>query len=68
VGQISDSKTERYDFTLPLPKDEAQAASASAKSAAQATTSDEHTIIVYVYDRFDNMGVSKVVVNVPASR
>ena len=68
VGQISDSKTERYDFTLPLPKDEAQAASASAKSAAQATTSDEHTIIVHVYDRFDNMGVSKVVVNVPASR
>jgi hypothetical protein len=30
--------------------------------------SDEHTIIVRIYDRFDNMGVSKVVVNMPASR
>jgi hypothetical protein len=68
VGQISDSKSEGYDFTLPLPKDEAQAASTTAKSPVQAATSDEHTIIVRVYDRFDNMGVSKATVNVPAGR
>jgi len=51
-----------------LPKDEAHTASAPAKSTAQATTSDEHTIIVRVYDRFDNMGVSKAVVNMQAGR
>jgi hypothetical protein len=65
VGQISDSKSESYDFTLPLPKDEAQAASTAAKLPTQAAASEEHTIIVRAYDRFDNMGVSKVVVNAP---
>ncbi|MFZ0312655.1 MAG: hypothetical protein WAL85_08120, partial [Candidatus Korobacteraceae bacterium] len=68
VGQLSDSKSESYDFTVPVPHDEAQAASAVAKSTAQAASSGEHTIIVRAYDRFDNMGVSKVVVNVPAGR
>jgi len=64
VGQISDSRSESYEFTVPAPQDEAHAPSATAaKSSVQAATSDEHTIIVRVYDRFDNMGVSKVVVN-----
>jgi hypothetical protein len=65
VGQLSDSKSETYDFTVPVPQNEAQAAPAAAKSTAEAATSDEHTIIVRAYDRFDNMGVSKVVVNAP---
>jgi len=69
VGQISDSKTENYNFTVPAPPEETQAASAAAKVAAETNASpDEHTIIVRVYDRFDNMGVSKVVVNTPAGR
>jgi hypothetical protein len=68
VGQISDSKSESYDFTVPAPQDEAHATSAGAKSTAPTAMSDEHTIIVRIYDRFDNMGVSKVVVNMPPSR
>jgi hypothetical protein len=65
VGQLSDSNSETYDFTVPVPHNEAQAAPGAAKSTAEAATSDEHTIIVRAYDRFDNMGVSKVVVNAP---
>src|SRR3954470_1286404 len=47
VGLLSDSKAENYDFVIPLP--------AGAPNA-------EHVVIVRVYDRFDNMGSSKVVV------
>jgi hypothetical protein len=69
VGQISDSKSENYDFTIPVPSTAEAGASNSRESVAQASApSEEHTIIVRIYDRFDNMGVSKVVVNVPASR
>ncbi len=72
VGQLSDSKSESYDFTLSVPSTVETAAAATTNSrqpAAEAgSSSDEHTIIVRVYDRFDNMGVSKVVVNVPAGR
>ena len=45
VGQISDSKTEGYDFTIPVPAGDVQ----------------EHVIVVRAYDRFDNMGAAKVV-------
>jgi len=45
VGQISDSKTEAYDFTIPVPAGDVQ----------------EHVIVVRAYDRFDNMGAAKVV-------
>ncbi len=45
VGQISDSKTEGYDFSIPVPAGDAQ----------------EHVIVVRAYDRFDNMGAAKVV-------
>ena len=70
VGQISDSKTESYDFKVPVPSiaETAAAANPGQSSAPSAASSDEHTVIVRVYDRFDNMGVSKVVVNMPASR
>ncbi|MGA2373119.1 MAG: hypothetical protein ACLPPV_16685 [Candidatus Korobacteraceae bacterium] len=69
VGQISDSKSESYDFKVPVPATaEAGGAANPRQSEGQSSAlSDEHTIIVRVYDRFDNMGVSKVVVNVPAS-
>jgi hypothetical protein len=45
VGQISDSKTEDYDFKVPL-EDEKDNAS-------------EHVIVVRVYDKYDNMGAAK---------
>ena len=47
VGGLSDSKTESYDFTLPL---------------APASASQEHVVVVRAYDRFDNMNSAKVVV------
>jgi hypothetical protein len=47
VGKISDSKTENYDFNIPLPPN----------SAAK-----EHVVVVRAYDQFDNVGSGKVVV------
>jgi hypothetical protein len=47
VGKISDSKTENYDFNIPLP----------ANSAA-----GEHVVVVRAYDQFDNVGSAKVIV------
>lgn len=46
VGGISDSLTERYDWTVPL----------TAEAAA------EHVLAVRVYDRFENMASGKAVV------
>lgn len=47
VGQISDSKTERYDFSLPIAADQA---------------GREHVVVVRAYDRYDNMSSAKAVV------
>jgi len=49
VGQISDSKTEDYDFKVPL-EDEKDNAS-------------EHVIVVRVYDKYDNMGAAKTMLH-----
>ena len=48
VGQLSDSKTENYDFKVTLE---------SAKDAES-----EHVVVVRVYDKYDNMGAAKTVV------
>jgi hypothetical protein len=48
VGQISDSKTESYDFNIPLPAGE---------------DSQEHIVVVRAYDRYDNMGAAKFVLH-----
>ena len=45
VGQISDSKTENYDFSIPVAAGDSQ----------------EHVVVVRAYDRFDNMGAAKIV-------
>ena len=45
VGQISDSTTENYDFSIPLPAGDLQ----------------EHIVVVRAYDRFENMGAAKFV-------
>ena len=55
VGQLSDSKTEDYDFRAPLP--------ASGPVPAGATQpSTDHVVVVRAYDRFDNLTTAKVVV------
>ena len=65
VGQISDSRTENYDVLLPMPKPEPQPPSSAptrgGDHGAVATNTGEHVIVVRAYDRFDNMGSSKVV-------
>jgi len=61
VGQISDSKTESYDFTIPIPANTAGDSSIPQPASAVG----EHTIAVRAYDRFDNLEIGKVTVNVP---
>ena len=56
VGQISDYKVENYDVNVPIP------AANTPDSAG-----DEHTIVVRVYDRFENVGSNKVVVKAGAA-
>ncbi len=71
VGQISDSKTESYDFDVPMPSASGEADSTKAGGKARCCRTrlpGEHTIVVRVYDRFENMGISKVVVNVPGQK
>lgn len=48
IEQLSDSKTENYDFRVPLP----------AQDAANA----EHVVVVRAYDRYDNMSAAKSVI------
>ncbi len=47
VGQLSDAKTENYDFALPLEGD---------------ANGQEHVVVVRAYDRYDNMNSAKTVV------
>jgi hypothetical protein len=47
VGQLSDSKTESYDFSLPIAADQA---------------GREHVVVVRAFDRYDNMSSAKAVV------
>jgi streptogramin lyase len=54
AGDLSDSKREHYDFSLP-PMD--------VKSM-----SGEHLITVRVFDRYDNVGLAKTVFTVPATK
>jgi len=46
VGQLSDAKTEDYDFKVPLQSKDAGI---------------EHVIVVRVYDKYDNMGAAKTI-------
>ena len=55
VGQLSDSKTESYDFVASIPT--AQNTSASGPSGAV-----EHVVVVRAMDRNDNMNSAKVVI------
>ena len=51
VGQLSDSKSENYDFN------------AKPENSKDGAPSSEHIIVVRVYDRYENMGAAKAVVH-----
>ena len=73
VGQISDYKIENYDLNVPIPTastselDSAVEKVPSKRSARTSSAAEEHTIVIRVYDRFENMGTNKVVVKAPAA-
>ena len=50
IGQISDSKSESYDLTVPIAKRDAK------------DSPTEHTVVVRVFDRYDNVGVAKTLI------
>jgi hypothetical protein len=56
AGQLSDSKTENYDFHAAVPRAEAAPASMAEN------TSNDHVVVVRAYDRFDNLATAKAVV------
>jgi hypothetical protein len=49
IGQLSDARTENYDFKATLEK-------------AKDGSAPEHVVVVRVYDRYDNMGAAKTVI------
>ena len=70
VGQLSDSRTENYDFSaaLPLAAGDSSPASASpSRGKRPALAVDppaapiEHVVVVRVYDRFDNVASAKTI-------
>ncbi len=50
AGQISDAKTENYDFKVAAEKEK------------DGSTASEHVVVVRVYDRYDNMGAEKTLI------
>ena len=61
VGQISDSKTESYDFNVAIPSDRATPVPAPvAKNAGPGAL--EHVVVVRVYDHYENMSSAKTVI------
>jgi sugar lactone lactonase YvrE len=56
VGQLSDSKTEDYDFRFNLPAGEA------APPVMAESTANNHVVVVRAYDRFDNLATAKSVI------
>jgi outer membrane protein assembly factor BamB len=57
VGQLSDSKTEDYDFRVNVPQPDAAPALTSENAG------NDHVIVVRAYDRFDNLSTAKTVVH-----
>jgi hypothetical protein len=50
VGQVSDSKTENYDFKV------------APEATKDGDVSSEHVVVVRVYDRYENMGAAKTLI------
>ncbi len=53
VGQLSDSKTEDYDFRVSIPAPD------SALPSMAGSAANDHVIVVRVYDRYDNLATAK---------
>ena len=49
IGQISDSKSESYELNVPIAKRDGNAPA-------------EHTVVVRVFDRYENVGVAKTLI------
>ncbi len=62
VGELSDFRVEEYRFNVPLGQTAASASERRGGDGAPVAPSDEHVVVVRVYDRFDNMGSAKTVV------
>ena len=56
VDQVSDSKTEEYDFRVAVPP------SKTAPPPMENNTANDHVVVVRAYDRFDNLATAKVVI------
>jgi len=60
VGQISDSKTESYDFHAAIPLDPPSPVKPVEKTPP--ANQIEHVVVVRVYNRYDNMSSAKTVI------
>ncbi|MGA7848570.1 MAG: hypothetical protein WCA13_05630 [Terriglobales bacterium] len=56
VGQLSDSKTEDYDFRVAVPPAE------PAPPPMVESIGNDHVVVVRAYDRFDNLATAKTVI------
>ncbi len=54
VGQLSDSKSEEYDFVVPAQPDD---------SSVSTAVGEDHVVVVRVYDRYDNLATAKKVLH-----
>jgi sugar lactone lactonase YvrE len=73
VGQLSDSKTENYDFSVALPfaapgdglpsTPPASRGKRSVPAADPPAVPAEHVVVVRVYDRFDNVASAKAIIH-----
>ncbi len=50
AGQLSDAKTENYDFKV------------TPEATKDGESSSEHVVVVRVYDRYENMGAAKILI------
>ena len=56
IGQLSDSKTEDYDFRVTVPPVEA------VPPLMDSNIANDHVVVVRAYDRFDNLATAKTVI------
>jgi len=56
LGQLSDSKSEEYDFRLTVPQPPAT------PPPIAGATGNDHVVVVRAYDRFDNLATAKVAI------
>jgi sugar lactone lactonase YvrE len=69
VGKISDYKVENYDFNVPIVAGASENESkVDAGKRVARSGAEEHTLVVRVYDRFENVGISKIVVKTAGGR